>query len=74
MGSPFANWMKGALPEIAEEALSEGSLKAAGYFDAASVRGFLQEHRSGFRNHGRILMGILGVQVWDRVIRGMKSS
>jgi asparagine synthase (glutamine-hydrolysing) len=74
MGSPFANWMSGALPEIAEESFSENSLRESGYFDAASVRRFLREHRSGFRNHGKILMGVLGVQVWDRVIRRMSVS
>ena len=74
MGAPFADWMKGPLPEFALEAFSENNLRATGYFNIELVARFLEEHRSGRRNHGRVLTGILGVQVWDRVIRRMDAS
>ncbi|MFH1964790.1 MAG: asparagine synthase (glutamine-hydrolyzing) [Acidobacteriota bacterium] len=74
MSAPFADWLRGPLPEFAIVDLSEKSLKATGYFEAACVRGFLKEHQSGRMNHGRILTGILGVQVWDRLLRKMKVS
>lgn len=74
MGVPFVEWLRGPLPDFAQEALSAECLRKVGYFDPQVVRAFLEEHRSGFRNHGRILAGILEVQVWDQVIRQMKAG
>lgn len=74
MGAPFAEWLRGDLPEIAADALSPGSLRSAGYFNPTVVRRYLKEHRSRRLNHGRILTGVLGVQIWDMVLRKMNSA
>ncbi len=74
MGAPFAKWMRGDLPEIISDALSNDALVTSGYFNPSEVHRYLREHRSGRVNHGRILTGILGVQIWDRVMRRMESS
>jgi len=74
MGAPFAEWMKGDLPEKVSDALSHDSLSVSGYFNPPVIHKYLKEHRSGRLNHGRVLTGVLGIQVWDRVMRKMKSD
>ena len=71
MGAPFAKWLTGDLPEVVSDSLSSDSLSAAGYFNPLEVQRYLREHQTGRVNHGRILTGIIGIQVWDRVIRKM---
>ena len=42
MGTPFADWLRGELPESARDVLSNDSLKDAGYFDPHVVQRFFE--------------------------------
>jgi asparagine synthase (glutamine-hydrolysing) len=74
MSAPYASWLRAPLPEFAHEMLSERALGQKGYFDAFEVQALLREHRSRRADHGRILMGVLGVQLWDTLLRNMSAS
>jgi asparagine synthase (glutamine-hydrolysing) len=65
MTAPRHRWLRGALPELAAEALSPERLRATGYFDARAVTTLLGEHRAGRVDAGDLLLGVLGVQLWD---------
>jgi asparagine synthase (glutamine-hydrolysing) len=71
MTAPRRGWFRRPLPEFAEEALSAERLRETGYFDAAAVTRLLEAHRSGRADAGDVLLGVLGVQLWDATfIRG----
>jgi len=65
MTAPRQRWLRGSLPEFAAEALSPERLRATGYFDASAVSALLAEHRAARVNAGDLLLGVLGVQLWD---------
>ncbi|MEO5700702.1 MAG: asparagine synthase (glutamine-hydrolyzing) [Casimicrobiaceae bacterium] len=69
MQAPGDDWMRGLLPGFAEELLSPQALQDAGYFDAAGVARLRAAHRAGTANHGKVLMGVLGLQIWDDIFR-----
>jgi asparagine synthase (glutamine-hydrolysing) len=65
MTAPRQRWLRGPLPEFAADALSPERLRATGYFDASAVSALLAEHRAARVNAGDLLLGVLGVQLWD---------
>jgi asparagine synthase (glutamine-hydrolysing) len=67
--TPHRKWLSGPLPAFAEEALSRGALREAGYFDPGTVERLLAAHRSGRGAYGDHLLGVLWVQLWDRLLR-----
>lgn len=67
LAAPYAAWLRRArLPEWAEAALSASALQATGYFVGDVVQKLRGEHQSGRRNHARLLMGVLSVQLWHQ--------
>ncbi len=64
---PFERWLRQTLPDFAQELLSEASLRAKGYFDPSTVAILLARHRAGHGRFGRVLMVVLGVQMWDEL-------
>ena len=65
MTAPRQRWLRGPLPEFAADALSPERLRATGYFDASAVSALLAEHRATRVNAGDLLLGVIGVQLWD---------
>ena len=63
--APFKQWMQEKLPEFAEELLSARSLRAKGYFKPEIVERMLAQHRTGAKDYGVLLIGVLAVQLWD---------
>jgi asparagine synthase (glutamine-hydrolysing) len=67
LAAPVAEWMQGPLPGFAVELLSRESLERKGYFNHVFVERLLRKHRAGQGRHGRLLAGVLGVQLWDEI-------
>jgi asparagine synthase (glutamine-hydrolysing) len=67
--TPHRKWLSGPLPAFAEEALSREQLSETGYFDAPTVERVLADHRRGRGAYGDHLLGVLWVQLWDRLLR-----
>ncbi len=75
MFAPSVGWWRGALPEFARDLISEGRLRAAGYFDPLAVGETLRRHRAGEADLSQVLNAVLGVQVWDEIfLRGRAVS
>ena len=69
-GIPVAAWLKGPLESMLEDHLSESRTRDAGYFDAERVRRLIDEHRTGQRNHRKMLWTLLSFELW-RDARGI---
>jgi asparagine synthase (glutamine-hydrolysing) len=65
LSTPFQQWFRGDLPDFAKDLLSEARLKENGYFNPEYVRLILEQHQSGREDNGRLLLGILGIQLWN---------
>jgi asparagine synthase (glutamine-hydrolysing) len=65
LSAPFQQWFREDLPDFAKSVLSETRLKQNGYFNPEYVRFLLEQHRSGREDNGRLLLGILGIQLWN---------
>jgi asparagine synthase (glutamine-hydrolysing) len=75
LGAPANLWLRDALPEFAGAMLSEETLRKKGYFKPLAVRRILSRHRSGEADYTRILIAILGTQIWDELfVRGCRPA
>jgi asparagine synthase (glutamine-hydrolysing) len=69
-GIPVAAWLKGPLDEMLNDLLSDARIKRAGYLDPICVRRLIDEHRTGKRNHRKVLWTMLNLELW-RDARGI---
>jgi asparagine synthase (glutamine-hydrolysing) len=65
---PTAQWIR-ELPDFASDLLSRKTIRDKGYFNDAVVTDMLAQHRSGKMDYGGVLVGVLGVQIWDDSFR-----
>jgi len=73
--APYQQWFREELPEFAREMLSAKRLRENGYFNPAGVSFLLKQHRSGKRDYGRVLVGVLGTQLWhDFFLSGWQTE
>ena len=63
-GVPMGAWFRGPLAPVLRELLAESRLRAAGLLDPAVVGRLVAEHRSGVRDHARILWALLVFESW----------
>lgn len=63
-GVPMGAWFRGPLAPVLRELLAESRLRAAGLLDPAAVGRLVAEHRSGVRDHSRILWALLVFESW----------
>jgi asparagine synthase (glutamine-hydrolysing) len=71
--APMAAWLRGPLPAFADELLSSSRLRAAGYFEPGAVARLLERHRVDAASDGRLLLGVLSVQLWDELFRRVNA-
>jgi asparagine synthase (glutamine-hydrolysing) len=67
MRAPFQQWLREDLPDFAVDLLSRDRLHEKGYFNPDIVLPQLDQHRSGAGNNGKLLLGVLGIQLWDDI-------
>jgi asparagine synthase (glutamine-hydrolysing) len=72
--APLGAWLRGPLPDFADDLLSPSRLRAAGYFEPGAVASLLERHRADPASDGRLLLGVLGVQLWDELFRRAGAS
>ncbi|MGB8858398.1 MAG: asparagine synthase (glutamine-hydrolyzing) [Ilumatobacteraceae bacterium] len=63
-GIPLAAWLRGPLREWADDLLATDSLHQDGYLDAGAIGVLWEAHRSGRRDHTRVLWNVLMFQEW----------
>jgi asparagine synthase (glutamine-hydrolysing) len=67
--APLAAWLRGSLPAFTEELLSPTRLRASGYFEPAAIERLITEVRTGRGVDARLLLMVLGVELWDALFR-----
>ena len=67
--APLDAWLRGSLPAFAAEILSPTRLRATGYFEPAVIERLITEVRAGRGFDARILLMVLGVELWDALFR-----
>ena len=73
-GAPMGAWMKGALSEMLESALSRRSLQARGLLRPEPVAQLIEAHRSNRVDGTDKLLALLNLEVWCRVVLDRRSS
>jgi len=68
LAAPGKDWLRGKLPEFAEDMFSEDNIQKKSYFKPEYVRHLLNDHQVN-NNQGRALIAILSVQLWDDLFR-----
>ena len=64
---PIHNWIRGSLKPIADDLLSESSIKKLSFLNPAAVQQVYQDHLRGYRQHGYGLWGLMVLVMWHRI-------
>ena len=73
-GAPMGAWLKGALAEMLETALSQRSLAARGLIQHAPVARLIADHRANRVDGTDRLLALLNLEIWCRVYLDERSS
>src|SRR4029077_5282848 len=63
-GVPLAQWFRGPLRPLLEEALNPERLRRVGLLAPEGVGPLIAEHMSGRRDHRKILWTLLAFELW----------
>ena len=72
-GAPMGAWLKGALSEMLESALSRQSLESRGLLNAAPVAKLIEDHRANRIDGTDKLLALLNLEIWCRVYLDRRS-
>ncbi len=73
-GAPMGAWLKGALSEMLESALSRKSIEARGLLRHAPVARLIEDHRANRVDGTDRLLALLNLEIWCRVYLDDRSS
>jgi asparagine synthase (glutamine-hydrolysing) len=73
-GAPMGAWLKGALAELLEGALSRPALERRGLIHHAPVARLIADHRANRVDGTDKLLGLLNLEIWCRVYLDGRSS
>jgi len=73
-GAPMGAWLKGALAELLEGALSKQALEARGLIHHAPVARLIEDHRANRVDGTDKLLALLNLEIWCRVYLDGRSS
>ena len=66
-GAPLRSWMHRELSPMVEDLLSKKSIENRGYFHYDFIQKIISDNRSGRRDYGHRLWGLLTFEIWHRV-------
>jgi asparagine synthase (glutamine-hydrolysing) len=64
---PISLWFRNEAHTFVRDNLSSGAVARRGLFDPRYVERILDEHDRGFADHGSLIWGLLGVELWYRL-------
>jgi len=73
-GAPMGAWLKGALSELLESALSRESIEARGLLRHEPVARLIEDHRANRVDGTDRLLALLNLEIWCRVYLDQRSS
>jgi len=73
-GAPMGAWLKGALSELLESALSRATLERRGLLQHAPVAKLIEAHRANRVDGTDKLLTLPNLEVWSRIYLDRRSS
>jgi asparagine synthase (glutamine-hydrolysing) len=73
-GAPMGAWLKGALSELLESALSRTTLERRGLLQHAPVAKLIEAHRANRVDGTDKLLALLNLEIWSRIYLDRRSS
>ena len=64
---PISVWFRNEARSFVRDILSRQAIRQRGLFDPGSVEKLLDEHETGFADHGSAVWGLLSVELWHRL-------
>jgi asparagine synthase (glutamine-hydrolysing) len=64
---PSSLWFRKEARSFVRDVLSPSALRRRGLFDPNFVGKLIEQHESGFADHGTLLWGLMSVELWQRV-------
>ena len=64
--TPMSLWFRGEARDFLRDHLSPEIIRRRGLFAPSFVETLLEEHDSGFADHGNLLWGLVSVELWHR--------
>jgi asparagine synthase (glutamine-hydrolysing) len=61
---PLANWLAGDLSSTVDDLLLDGHAKLGQYLKTDVIRTYVDQHRSGHRNHTREIWALMNLEMW----------
>ena len=61
---PLAHWLAGDLSARVDDLLLSQNARITEYLRADAVRGYVDRHRSGYRNHTREIWALMNLETW----------
>jgi asparagine synthase (glutamine-hydrolysing) len=63
---PLSPWFRGPLRELLADTLLSSRCAARGYYNAATLRGYVEDHLAGRKDRARELWTLLTLELWHR--------
>jgi asparagine synthase (glutamine-hydrolysing) len=63
---PVGEWFRKPLKSLVEDLVLSSEARARGYFNAASMKGFVREHFDGIRDRQKQLWALVNFELWCR--------
>lgn len=73
-GAPIRSWLRGPLRPMAEDLLSEGTVKRRGLFQTSEVRRIIDANLSGREDYNLHIFLLLNLELWQRQFIDNPSS
>jgi asparagine synthase (glutamine-hydrolysing) len=64
---PSSLWLRNELRPFLRDVLSPSALRRRGLFNPRFVEKLINQHESGFADHGSLLWGLMSVELWQRI-------
>lgn len=69
---PLKNWLRGPLKPMLTDLLSVDRIRQRGYFNDATVQGWVTEHLDGTANHSHRLWALMVLELWCQQMLDVK--
>jgi asparagine synthase (glutamine-hydrolysing) len=63
---PISAWFRNEARSFVRDLLSRESVQKRGLFNVNYVQGLIEQHESGFADHGALLWGLVSLELWQR--------
>lgn len=64
--TPIAVWIRNEVRPFVRDLLSPDTIRRRGLFNTESITTLLDEHESGFADHGAMIWALISIELWQR--------